>query len=48
MIQINKILPGSPAEGLLKRGDVLLAINGHLIGDDSTVEFRPLERTHYR
>ncbi len=47
-VRINKILPGSPAEGKLKSDDILLAINGQLIGDDSTVEFRPKERTDLR
>lgn len=46
-ILINKVLPGSPAEGKLKKDDVLLAVNGHLINDDRTVEFRPKERTDF-
>ena len=46
-ILINRIFPGSPAEGKLQRGDVLLAIEGNPIADDGTVEFRPKERTSY-
>ena len=44
-ILINRIYPGSPAETLLKRGDILLAVEGHAIADDGTIEFRPKERT---
>ncbi len=44
-ILINRIYPGSPAEGMLQRGDILLAVAGHPIADDGTVEFRPKERT---
>jgi len=46
-VRINSVLPGSPAEGKLKTNDILLAVNGHLIGDDRTVEFRPKERTDF-
>ncbi len=46
-ILINQILPGSPAVGKLKKDDILLAVNGHMIGDDSNIEFRPKERTSY-
>ena len=46
-ILINRIFPGSPTEGKLQRGDILLTIEGHPIADDSTVEFRPKERTSY-
>lgn len=42
---INHVLPGSPSENVLHRGDVLLAIDGHRIADDGTVEFRPHQRT---
>ncbi len=44
-ILVNRIYPGSPAEGILQRGDILLSVEGHPIADDGTVEFRPKERT---
>lgn len=42
---VNQVLPGSPAENMLHRGDVLLSFAGHQIADDGTVEFRPRQRT---
>ena len=39
-------LPESPADGKILAGDILLAIDGHPVADDCTVEFRPKERTH--
>lgn len=44
---ITQVLPGSPAEGKLKPKDILLAIDGHQIADNGTVEFRPRERTSF-
>jgi S1-C subfamily serine protease len=44
---VTLILPGSPAEGKMEKGDVLLSIEGHPIANDGTVEFRPKERTNY-
>ena len=41
------IIPGSPADGIIKPKDILLSVDGHLIADDCTVEFRPNERTNY-
>jgi S1-C subfamily serine protease len=41
------VVPGSPVAEELKRGDVLLAIDGHAIADDGTVEFRRGERTQW-
>jgi S1-C subfamily serine protease len=46
-ILVYNVLPRSPAKGILENDDVLLSINGHLIADDGTVEFRPMERTYY-
>ncbi len=46
-VLINEVLPGSPAEGKLKKDDILLAVNGQLVGDDRTIEFRRKERTDY-
>lgn len=45
-ILVNRIYPGSPAEGILQRGDVVLSVEGYPIADDGTVEFRPKERTN--
>lgn len=42
---VTRVLPGSPADGTIREGDVMLAIEGHPIADDGTVEFRPRERT---
>lgn len=42
---VVKVIPGSPAARHLRRGDILLSIQGHPIADDGTVEFRPKERT---
>jgi S1-C subfamily serine protease len=40
-------LPGFPSGQHLKAGDVLLSIDGHLIANDGTIEFRPQERTAF-
>ncbi len=42
---ISKLLVGSPAEGVLTNGDVVLSFDGHAVADDGTVEFRPRQRT---
>jgi len=42
---VTSIIPGSPAENKIFPRDVLLAVDGHSIADDGTVEFRPRERT---
>ena len=42
---VTAIAPGSPADGYLLPGDVILSIDGHSVADDGTVEFRPRERT---
>jgi S1-C subfamily serine protease len=44
-ILVTAVTPDSPAENRIFPGDVLLSIDGHRIADDSTVEFRPKERT---
>jgi len=46
-ILVTDVIAGSPCEGQLRRGDVLLEIDGRSIGEDGTVEFRPGERTSY-
>lgn len=42
---IRAIIPGTPADGRLHPGDVILSVEGHPVADDCTVEFRPNERT---
>lgn len=43
-ILISKVMPGSSAEGRLKEGDVVLALDGIPIGVDGTFKFRNEER----
>lgn len=45
-VLINQIVPGSPADGNLQVGDVLLSIGDYIVGNDGTIEFRSNERTH--
>jgi hypothetical protein len=45
---ITKLSPALKASGVLKKGDILTAVNGHNIEDDGTVEFREYEYTHYQ
>lgn len=44
-MRVVRILPGSPASGVLRTNDVILSIEGAPVADDGTVEFRPRERT---
>lgn len=44
-ILVTRVYKGSPAEGKVKSGDVILSVAGHSVADDGTVEFRPRERT---
>lgn len=44
-MRVTRIMPASPADGVLHTNDVILAIEGVPIADDGTVEFRPRERT---
>lgn len=46
-ILINKVYPDSPAEGIIKPGDILLSIEGEKIENDGTIEFRQGERTYF-
>jgi S1-C subfamily serine protease len=46
-VLINKIYPDSPAEGIIKPGDVLISIDGKNIENDGTIEFRKGERTYF-
>ncbi|NTV13728.1 MAG: serine protease [Desulfobulbaceae bacterium] len=43
---VYRVIPGSPAERVVKPGDVVMAIDGHKVADDGTIEFRPKERTN--
>jgi S1-C subfamily serine protease len=42
---VVSVIPGTPAEGKIFPGDVILALDGLDAADDGTVEFRPGERT---
>ncbi len=44
-VLITRVVAGSPAEFILKPGDVLLRLGDQDIANDGTVEFRPGERT---
>jgi len=44
-VLVRHILPESPSEGLIRKGDVIQAIEGHSIADDGTVIFRQKDRT---
>jgi len=46
-VLISKVYMGSPAEGILQPGDVILSIDGTDVANDATVEFRKGERTIY-
>jgi S1-C subfamily serine protease len=46
-VLVTRVLPGSTADGLLRRGDVLLSLAGLAVGGDGTVEFRARERTSF-
>ncbi|MBU0480461.1 MAG: trypsin-like peptidase domain-containing protein [Proteobacteria bacterium] len=43
---VYRVVPGSPAEGRISKGDVIMSIDGHRVASDGTVEFRPKERTN--
>ena len=42
---VISVLPGTPAQGRIFPGDVILSLDGRNVADDCTVEFRPGERT---
>jgi len=44
-VLINQVIPGSPADGKLQLGDVLVKIEDYPVGNDGTIEFRRNERT---
>ena len=43
----HKIYPHSPADGLMQVGDIITKIDGHVIQNNGTVEFRPGEYLNY-
>lgn len=49
-VSVTHVFWNSAAHDVVKKGDVILAIDGHKIANNATVEFRPKERilyTHY-
>jgi S1-C subfamily serine protease len=46
-VLITHIPPASPAEQLLRVGDVVLSIDGRAIGNDGKIGFRDNERVHF-
>ncbi len=46
-VLVNKVYPNSPALGVLRRGDIILSIDGQSIANDGTIEFRKGERTFF-
>ncbi len=46
-VLVTRIVSGSPAEGVIHEKDVILTVEGKPVSGNSTIEFRPKERTHY-
>ena len=46
-VLVDKIISTAGLDGLLKKGDVITAIDGHPIQEDATVAFRKKEFTNY-
>ncbi len=44
-VLVSRLFPGSPSKGILRVGDVILAIDGRDVANNATVEFRKGERT---
>jgi S1-C subfamily serine protease len=44
---VNRVPPGSPSENILRRGDVILSVEGKEVAYDGTVEFRKGQRTFF-
>ncbi len=44
-VLVAYVVPGSPADGVMQSGDILLALDRYEVANDGTVEFRPKERT---
>lgn len=45
---VTRVADGSPAQGVIQQGDVILTIDGFTIADDSTIIFRDDQRTHFK
>jgi len=46
-VLVKHVFPGSPAEGILQPGDIVLAVEGTKVACDGTIEFRKGERTQF-
>ena len=46
-VLLTRVLPVHPASGILRNGDVLLAVDGALVADDGTIAFRGRERINF-
>lgn len=46
-VLVSRVYPDSPAEGILKRGDVILSVEDVRVENDGTIEFRKGERTFF-
>ena len=46
-VLVNTVYPDSPAVGKIRRGDVILSIDGINVANDGTIEFREGERTFF-
>jgi S1-C subfamily serine protease len=44
-VLVTRIVPGAEAEGKIEAGDFVIAVDGHPVANDGTVEFRTGERT---
>ncbi|RKX32771.1 MAG: hypothetical protein DRP22_01695 [Verrucomicrobia bacterium] len=44
-VLVLKVAPGSPADGVIHPGDILLEVDGCPVAEDGTVEFRHRQRT---
>lgn len=46
-VLVTRVAAGSPADGVIEEGDILLSINGARIFSDGTTNFRGNERTNF-
>lgn len=46
-VLVTRVVSGSPAEGVIQKKDIILTVDGQSVSGNSTIEFRPKERTHY-
>ena len=44
---VSHVITGSPAEGLIRKGDELMSLNGYPVYVDGTIELEPETRTHF-